>query len=127
MITKFKKTALFFASLGLFASFVLAPAVQAIDITETGDADTSILKNENDSGGDFATIVGNVISTLLFILGIAAVIIIIIGGIKFATANGDPGAVKSARNTILYAVVGLIAAILAYVIVQFVTGAFTSE
>ncbi len=64
-------------------------------------------------------------NVLLFILGAIAVIMIIIGGIRYATSNGDASSTKAAKDTILYAVVGLIVAILAYAIVSFVLDAFT--
>lgn len=65
-----------------------------------------------------------VVNILLFLLGAIAVVMIVIGGIRFATANGDQSAVTSAKNTILYAVVGLVVAILAYAIVNFVLDQF---
>ena len=65
-----------------------------------------------------------VVNVLLFILGAIAVIVIIIGGIRYTTSNGDPGQTKAAKDTILYAVIGLIVAILAYAIVSFVLNAF---
>lgn len=68
----------------------------------------------------------NVVNIMLFILGAIAVIAIIIGGIRYATSNGDASAIKGAKDTILYAVVGLIVAILAYAIVNFVIDAFTN-
>ncbi len=67
---------------------------------------------------------GNIINTLLFLLGIIAVIMIIIGGIRYTTSNGDASGTKGAKDTILYAVVGVIVAIMAYAIVNFVLGAF---
>lgn len=66
----------------------------------------------------------DIVNILLFILGAIAVIMIIIGGIRYTTSNGDAGAIKSAKDTILYSVVGLVVAILAYAIVNFVVGAF---
>ncbi|AKM80616.1 TPA: hypothetical protein DDX46_00200 [Candidatus Saccharibacteria bacterium] len=80
-------------------------------------------------GGDNAGMsledgIKNVVNVLLFLLGAIAVIMIIIGGIRYATSNGDSGAIKGAKDTILYAVIGLIVAILAYAIVNFVVGAF---
>jgi hypothetical protein len=65
-----------------------------------------------------------VVNILLFLLGAVAVVMIVIGGIRFATANGDQSAVTSARNTILYAVIGLVVAIMAYAIVNFVLDQF---
>jgi multisubunit Na+/H+ antiporter MnhB subunit len=60
----------------------------------------------------------------LFILGAIAVIMIVIGGIRYTTSNGDSGSIKSAKDTILYAVVGLVVAMLAYAIVNFVVQSF---
>lgn len=73
---------------------------------------------------DGAEEVSNVIATAINILsaigGIVAVIIIIINGIRFITSNGDPQATNSARNGIIYALVGILVVVLAQVIVQFV-------
>ena len=49
---------------------------------------------------------------------------LIIGGIRYTVSGGDSGAVTSAKNTILYAVVGIIVAVLAYAIVNFVLTSF---
>lgn len=54
------------------------------------------------------------------IVGIVAVIMVIIGGFKYITSGGDAGRVSSAKNTVIYAVVGLIIVALAQFIVQFV-------
>jgi hypothetical protein len=65
-----------------------------------------------------------IVNTLLFIIGAISVIMIVIGGIKYTTSNGDSSAVTSAKNTILYAVIGLVIALMAYAIVNFVLGQF---
>jgi glucose uptake protein GlcU len=65
-----------------------------------------------------------IVSTLLFILGILAVIMIIVGGIRYVTSAGDASRVKAAKDTVMYSVVGLVVAILAYAIVTFVVGRF---
>lgn len=65
-----------------------------------------------------------VVNILLFVLGAIAVIMIVIGGIRYTISGGDSGAITGAKNTILYAVVGLVVALLAYAIVNFVLGAF---
>lgn len=61
-----------------------------------------------------------IINTLLFITGMVAVIMIVIGGLRYVTSNGDQNAVSSAKNTVLYAIIGLVVAIMAYAIVNFV-------
>lgn len=70
------------------------------------------------------TQIKTIVNILLFVLGAIAVIMIVIGGIRYTTSNGDSGNIKSAKDTILYAVVGLVVAIMAYAIVNFVVGAF---
>lgn len=65
-----------------------------------------------------------IINTMLYILGILAVIMIIFGGIRYVTSTGDASRVKAAKDTIMYSVIGLIVAILAYSIVNFVLTRF---
>lgn len=65
-----------------------------------------------------------IINILLTILGIIAVIMIIFGGIRYTTSAGDASRVKAAKDTIMYSVVGLVVAILAFAIVNFVTTQF---
>jgi multisubunit Na+/H+ antiporter MnhB subunit len=62
---------------------------------------------------------------LLFLIGAVSVIMLIIGGIRYTISQGDSSAVTSAKNTILYAIIGIIVALLAYAIVNFVLGSFT--
>ena len=63
-------------------------------------------------------------NVLLFIIGAVSVIMLIIGGIRYTISQGDSSAVTSAKNTILYSVIGLIVAILAFAIVNFVISNF---
>jgi hypothetical protein len=72
-------------------------------------------------GGLFQTIT----NVLLFVIGAISVIMLIIGGIRYVVSGGDSSAVTSAKNTILYAVIGIIVAILAYAMVNFVITSFT--
>lgn len=60
------------------------------------------------------------IRILQLVVGIISVVMIIFGGIKYITSGGDAGAVSSAKNTIIYACIGLVVVALAEVIVQFV-------
>lgn len=76
-------------------------------------------------GGDDATakfnqIIKVVINLLSVIVGIVAVIMIIVGGLRYITSGGSDTSVTSAKNTILYAVIGLIIVALAQVLVRFV-------
>ena len=65
-------------------------------------------------------IVPRVINLMLFIVGVLAIFMMIYGGIRYVLSGGDNGKVKDAKNTILYAIVGLIVAILGYAIVNWV-------
>ena len=65
-------------------------------------------------------------SVLLFIVGAVAVIMIVIGGLRYVISGGDASQVQAAKNTILYALVGIIVAILAYAAVNFVISSFSS-
>jgi len=64
--------------------------------------------------------VKNIINGILYVVGILAVVMVIIGGIQYTTSGGDQAAVTKAKNTILYGIVGLVISILAYAIVNFV-------
>ena len=65
-------------------------------------------------------LIKKVVNLLLWAIGIISVIMIIIGGVRYATSNGDSNQVTAAKNTIMYAVIGLVIAIFAYAIVNFV-------
>lgn len=67
-----------------------------------------------------AAIVKDVINVLLFIIGAVSVVMIIYGGFRYVTSAGNSDSVTKAKNTILYAVVGLVVALLAFAIVNFV-------
>ena len=64
--------------------------------------------------------VNAIINTILAVLGIVTVVIIIIGGVNYVLSQGDPGKIKKAKDTIMYGVIGLVIAFLAYSIVNFV-------
>lgn len=71
------------------------------------------------------TTLGRAINLFSAIIGIIAVVMIMIGGIKYMTSQGDPNQATAARNTILYAAIGIVVAVLAQVIVRFVLKRFT--
>ena len=79
------------------------------------------------SSDEAPDIVKNIINTMLVVLGMIAVIMIVIGGIRYATSNGDSSQVKAAKDTILYAVVGLVVAIMSFAIVNFVVGRISGQ
>lgn len=68
-----------------------------------------------------------VTNTVLYIVGIVSVIMLIYGGLRYVISGGDSKKVTDAKNTILYAIIGLIISILAFAIVNFVINAITGE
>lgn len=77
------------------------------------------------SGDSAQNLMKNVINTLLLVLGIIAVIMIVVGGIRYTLSGGDASSIKAAKDTVLYSVVGLVVAMLAYAIVNFVVDRFS--
>lgn len=61
-------------------------------------------------------------NTIIFIVGAVAVIMVIVGGLRYVLSSGNPQATAGAKDTILYAIIGVIVAALAYAIVAFVVG-----
>ncbi|MFZ2545317.1 MAG: pilin [Candidatus Saccharimonadales bacterium] len=117
-----------FAILGLIA--LPLPLAHAACDKDSSPADC-IKQGTSDIGGDktddkaLEDGIKTIVNMMLFLLGAIAVVMIVIGGIRYSTSNGDASATKGAKDTILYAVVGLVVAILAYAIVNFVLGAFS--
>ena len=77
-------------------------------------------------GGE-SSIFSRVTNILLFLVGAISVIMLIIGGIRYVISGGDQAQVTSAKNTILYAIVGIVVAFLAYAAVNFVTQALAGS
>ena len=110
---------------GLFG--ILTPPVFAtngIDIC-SGDGKGSIYcDNKAGSETKVNSIIGNIVQVLLTAVGVISVIMIVIGGIMFALSSGDAQKAAKARNTVLYAVVGLAVSLFASAIVNFVFNRF---
>jgi Type IV secretion system pilin len=95
-----------------------------LDATQISGTSSCTTTNAN-AATDVNKIVGLVINIFSWVVGVVAVIAIIIGGFKYITSGGDAGGVTGAKNTILYAIVGLIIVALAQLIVKFVLGNVT--
>ena len=106
---------------GLAVSTALATAPLMADSASAQVTDglgmTKTTENQNQS---VDKLVKNIINILLWAIGIVSVIMLIIGGFRYVTSNGDSSQVTAAKNTIMYSVIGLIIAIFAYAIVNFV-------
>ena len=115
---------------GLVASVALPSTVDAATTTGTECSTPNVtfeggvkcaqpkgVAEEITGQGGIFQIVANI---LLFIVGAVAVIMLIIGGLRYVTSNGDQNAVTGAKNTIMYAIIGIVVAFLAYAAVNFV-------
>jgi glucose uptake protein GlcU len=116
MIKKLKNIILILGLVLGIGVFVAVPV--SADIYDCETYPDSILCQNQDE--DLMTYVKNIVNTMLYVLGALSVIMIIYGGIRYTTSAGDAKHVESAKNTIMYAVVGLVVALLAYAIVNFV-------
>lgn len=109
---------LFFGLGGMAPATALAATAQQTACSAiTGK--TSCATNAN-TGPDVTKLIGSIVNILSWIVGVAAVIMVIVGGFRFITSGGDSNSVASARSTVLYAVIGLIIAAFAQIIVKFV-------
>lgn len=70
--------------------------------------------------GDLQGGVGNVINIVFALVGVAAVIVVILGGVSYLTSQGDPSKVTKGKNMLITGLVGLIIVLLAFAIVNLV-------
>lgn len=110
--------------LGLALPLTVPASVSAVDVFDAcgrgAAADTAVCKGRDDKILGPNGILTRVIKLLLTIIGIIAVIMIIVGAIRYTTSGGDSGQINSARDTIIYAIVGLVLAIMAFALVNWV-------
>ena len=111
-------------SVAIFA-VALAPSVSALTLQEGAEA-ARCDGCPRDLFGD-AGVFKQVTNVILYIVGIVAVIMLIIGGIKYVISGGDAKKVTDAKNTVLYAIIGLVVAFLAFAIVNFVVSALPTS
>lgn len=121
-----KKFQLFIAAMAVALGVTGATLVPATTYAACKSAADCIQDGVDKAGGggsstaDPKEIIQTIVHVLLFLIGAIAVIMIIIGGFRYVISQGDSGNVTSAKNTIMYAVIGLIVAIFAWAIVDFV-------
>ncbi len=116
---------------GLLLVPVLALGVSVV--TSSADVAAQGIKDGVEAVGttgtekvELGTIIKNVINGLLYVVGALAVIMLVWGGIRYTTSAGNSNSVSAAKNTILYAIIGLVVAFLAYAIVNWVLDFGTS-
>lgn len=132
MINKIKTTLLSLAAITLFAAPMVAPVyVSALDCNGIQDCVGQGTDETDPNGGNsvdaetkVSEITKQVINIFSWLVGIVSVIMVIVGGFQYVTSGGDSGKVTSAKNTIMYALIGIVIVALAQVMVKFVLGKF---
>ena len=84
-------------------------------------AECNVAKDE--SGRGLTDMFKTIINVVLALIGAIAVVMLILGGVQYSTSSGDAARVKKAKDTILYGIIGLVIALLAFAIVNFILGA----
>ena len=80
-----------------------------------------------DATSKINNIIHTIVNLLSAIVGVVAVIMIIVGGFRYITSGGNDTSVTSAKNTILYAIIGLVVVALAQIIVRFTLSKLTNS
>ena len=109
----------------LCAAFVVMPSVSALTLQEGAEA-ARCDGCPRDLFGDTG-VFKQVTNTILYIVGIVAVIMLIIGGVRYVISGGDSKKVTDAKNTVLYAIIGLVICFFSYAIVNFVITSLPSS
>ena len=134
ILTNIAKIGLFVPAFALIAGLTvpIAPTYAAddCDVTSAGiSGGTKCVKTDEqpdnliNGEGSVFQLVTNV---MLFLIGAISVIMLIYGGIRYTLSQGDATAVTNAKNTIMYSVIGIVIAILAFAIVNFVVTTFAN-
>jgi hypothetical protein len=141
-MNKLKKAALLFTETIAALALLIAPAapVFAQDAQQQINAGlctgSNLQFSDNTSNSDCSTsdaterinnLIHTIVNLLSAVVGIVAVIMIIFGGLRYITSGGNDSSVTSAKNTILYAIIGLIIVALAQVLVRFTLNKVTNS
>lgn len=136
MINKMKKAFIVAASVAALLSPALVPAVASAqnEINNGLCAGTNLNTNQSNgctvNQGQANQKINSILSTTInlfsLVVGVISVIMIIIGGLKYITSGGEASNISGAKNTIIYAIVGLVIVALAQFIVHFVLGKVTN-
>ena len=86
------------------------------------DTNCNVGITDQDATARVNGLIADVINLFSLVVGVVSVIMIIIGGFRYIVSGGDSSNVTSAKNTILYAIIGLVIVALAQWIVRFVLG-----
>lgn len=111
------------SGIALLGNLLIASSVGAADAIAAGAQAAKGAGQTSDlfgAAGVFTTI-SNV---MLYVIGAVSVVMIIIGGLRYVVSGGNSTAITAAKNTILYAVIGVMVALFAYAMINFVITSF---
>lgn len=120
------KTGIYTFIMFVLGGVLLAPALTVSTEASSHTTQDKICENVpgqecgDASGGTVSQVTQTVTDVLTFLIGAISVIVIIIAGFMYVVSGGDPNKTKTAKNAILFAIVGLVVAISAQAIVRFV-------
>jgi len=108
------------AVLAIGVAIFVVPSVGAADALSGACAADPTASVCATPANDFNSIVAIIVNTLLFLIGAISVLMVIVGAFMYTTSGGDSAQLTKAKNTIIYSIVGLVVAALAYAIVTYV-------
>lgn len=127
MLKKIKHLFMGLATVLVLAVPAMVPAVAHADIktdlcsgVDTATGGTDCATDTTDADSPLNKIIKTVIKIFSILVGAVSVIMIVLAGFKYITSGGDSGKVGSAKNTLVFAIIGLIIVALAQIIVRFV-------
>ena len=110
---------------GAATSSALTPNQQAV--CEAIGSGTDCVETDDQGGTKVDSVIKTVVKILGIVAGVLAVIMIIVSGIKYITSGGDSSKVASAKNALIYAIVGIVIVALSQFIVRYVLGQTTKS
>lgn len=113
-------------SLVVGATSLTAPTVGAVTVDPCAETNSNspLCQNSNVTSD---SIVKTIIDIFLYLVGAISVIMIVYSGFRYVTSAGNQNSVTSAKNTLLYAVIGLIVAMFAWAIVSWIYNSATGS
>lgn len=111
--------------------FSIAALLLAVTFAQSAHAAVDVFQNCNGNASEICkatddklfganSIWTQIINTLIYVTGAISALMIVVGGLRYTLSNGDQGSINGAKNTIMYAVVGLVLSVMGYAIVNFV-------
>lgn len=108
---------------GVFVAGALPQTAYAVDTLEASckvDPTAPICQSRGDELFGPNSFWTRLINIMIYVIGTISVLMVVIGGLRYTMSGGDSGQTKSAKDTILYAIIGVVIAIMSYAILNFV-------